>query len=186
MFLGQSIQICFGMLFKFWELWRNVQHVEEQIARAGVNLLNNWSSGLMSSNQFGDLSVEKVLDGVTPGPVANGTLERIENRGAIRCVVLLDRPWLGIVDDAHSGLDVELCRALSAAMFKGETNNVEIIEVLTMEDGFAALAQYSSVGHDPLASDDVDVLASAPCTLENDVWEPSNRNEVLVNFAVFL
>ena len=121
-------------------------------------------SGLQFAPPFGNLDIEEVLDKDLPSAVVNGTIEAIENRNYLQCAVLVSRPWLNIEDDLASGIDVEFCRALTAAMFKGNVSSsqLQIVAVATLEEGF-----------DALNSGNVDVFASTPYTMTNDVKEPS-------------
>lgn len=136
------------------------RHIEERFPRSGLNLLDdNDGSGQLYANPFSNVLLD---DTSSVGPTNGGTLEKIEGRSLIVCGVLGDRPWLNIFNDAFAGLDVEYCRALSAALFNGNINQLAIIRFNTAEEAFESLA-------DGL----IDVFASASYTMENNVREPT-------------
>ena len=118
------------------------------------------ASGLHYAPPFGNLDIEQVLDQEDnlPSAVVNGTLESIQESNSIKCAVLESNALL----TALNGIDVEYCRAISAAMFKGSIGNIELIPVLSSAEGFTALANHN-----------VDVFVSAKYSMENDVREPS-------------
>jgi hypothetical protein len=130
------------------------RHIEDRFPRSGMNYVNQGDTGHMYAMPFGNLDLNQESATVVPGSM----LDTVNGRSIVVCGVLSDRPWLGITNDAFGGLDAEFCRALSAAKFNGNTNRLAIIEYDTIEEGFDALDKKI-----------IDVFASAPQTLRNDV-----------------
>lgn len=133
-------------------------HIEQRFPRSGMNFINQGDTGLLYALPFGNLELDDPSSAVKQQ--RGGTLESINNRSIVVCGVLSVRPWLGINDGASffDGLDVEFCRALSAAKFTGDTNRLAIVKYDTAAKAFEALEKKI-----------IDVLASVPHTLENDV-----------------
>jgi len=127
------------------------------VPRTEANTINDGTTGLIFAMPFGDLSASG------PGPVAGGTLQEISDRGFLRCGITR-RALFAQLDTASqvwSGLDVDFCRALSAAIFDGVTSTV-VYSVLPAEERFIALA-----------TGQVDVLSRiTTVTLARDVNEP--------------
>jgi ABC-type amino acid transport substrate-binding protein len=138
--------------------------LESRIPRQGMNLINDGTNGMMYAHPFGNLEIEnEVIDQI--GPVANGTIEFIESNGYLRCAVVSGRPGFATFNETTqewSGLDVDFCRAVSAAIFSTDEAHVEFLEVSETANGFSALV-----------NGEIDLLAGAPYSLENDVLEPT-------------
>lgn len=121
------------------------RHLEGVVTRTGLNSLNVDATGLLYSLPFGNLERN--------GPTAaqSGTLQSILDRGYLRCG--LSSNFTGFTEFSEprqdwSGLDVSLCRVLSAAVFAGET--VEHLE-------FKSYSEEQLT--DALSTGEVDVLA---------------------------
>ena len=142
----------------FGELY--ARHLEEIVPRAGLNSLNvDGTTGMLYSFPFGDLEA----DG--PGPVQNGTLQAILDRGHLRCGLSSNITSFAEFDpdsDDWGGLDVSFCRVISAAVFAGEAETVEFFS-FSDEGLFVALA-----------NGEVDVLAGAMADLVTEVLEPTS------------
>jgi hypothetical protein len=145
------------------------RHLEPIVPRRDVNKINDGSTGLIFSHPFG--SVERR----GPGPIPGGTLEEIRNRGFLRCGITPDLAIFAIFDaetQTHSGLDIDYCRAVSAAIFNGITNTVVYV-VLTSGERFIKLAR-----------GEVDMLSRlTTVTLDRDVSEPTTCVDKCVGFS---
>ena len=136
------------------------RHLEPLLPRQPVNRINEGDSPLMYAHPFGHVSTL----GMTPPK--DCTLELIRQRGWLRCGVrrLLGFAEFDTLTQEWSGLDVDFCRAISAAIFNGRTSNVSLIEVSTTER-FEALDIHA-----------VDVLFRTTATLERDIGNPPVRS----------
>jgi general L-amino acid transport system substrate-binding protein len=127
------------------------RNIENILPRSGLNLLNNGTTGLIYSHPLGN------IDNVGSGPTAGGMLEKILKRGNLICGLRPNRRGLrpnrrgfALLDSVGewSGLDTDYCRALSSALFGGEWDTIEFLEV---DDEGSILAN----------NIDVDVVAGA-------------------------
>src|SRR5262249_20249891 len=103
----------------------------------------------------------------TPAPAASAsTLDDIKKRGTLNCGANGQLPGFGIPDAQGNwtGLDVDLCRALAAAIFN-DANKVKFV-ALTAKDRFTALQ-----------SGEVDVL------VRNTTWTSSRDTSLGLNFT---
>ncbi|MEE3626126.1 amino acid ABC transporter substrate-binding protein [Nitrospirillum sp. BR 11752] len=92
-------------------------------------------------------------------PVAGGTLEQVRQRGALRCGVNTGLPGFGAPDSngEWSGLDVDVCRAVAAAVL-GDARKVQFIPLGSRQ-------RFSS-----LAAGEIDLLSrNTTWTLSRDV-----------------
>ena len=133
------------------------RNLENLIPRGGLNTLNNGDSGRILSQEFGSLERK--------GPLpSEGTLAIIKRRGFVSCGITRRAGFadFDVETATWSGLDVDYCRALSAAIFDGSITNV-VFHVLPATDRFQVLS-----------SGLVDVLSRITThTFERDVFEPS-------------
>src|SRR5215472_751788 len=97
-------------------------------------------------------------------PAAAGTLDDVRARGALNCGANGQLPGFGLPDSQGNwtGFDVDLCRAVAAAIFN-DPNKVKFV-ALTAKDRFTALQ-----------SGDVDVLA------RNTTWTSSRDTQLGLN-----
>lgn len=133
------------------------RHLESIVPRTNINMINTGrNSPLMISLPFGNLE--------TSGrrPIAGGTLQRILDRGELRCGISR-APGFATFDaetGVWTGLDVDFCRAVSAAIFNGAADDVDF-RVVPGRERF-----------EQLASGSVDLLSRITTwTLERDVME---------------
>ena len=108
-----------------------------------------------------------VLAAVTAGPVlAQGTLQKVKDRGQLVCGVNTGIAGFSAPDDKGnwSGLDVDLCRAVAAAIFK-DPAKVKFVP-LTAKERFTALQ-----------SGEIDVLS------RNTTWTMGRDTSLGLNFA---
>jgi len=132
------------------------RHLKDVLPRGnGLNTINTGNSGLIYSFPFGTTQTQG------PEPSVGGTIEAIRNRGYLACGI---NPFLGfsnldITSATWSGMDVDICRGIAAAIFHGK-EEVQF-SVMKMQDVFHALADGV-----------VDILASGVThTLSREVRE---------------
>lgn len=103
------------------------RHLEPIVPRANVNQINSGDSALMYSLPFGDVE----SDG--PEPITGGTIEKIKKRGFLRCGIA--RRSIFAVSDggAWTGFDIDFCKAVSAALLYGRTDNVVYVDLPATE-----------------------------------------------------
>src|SRR5215472_10844482 len=101
---------------------------------------------------------------VAADPAVAGTLDTVKQRGILNCGANGQLPGFGLPDSQGNwtGLDVDLCRAVAAAIFN-DPNKVKFV-ALTAKDRFTALQ-----------SGDVDVLA------RNTTWTSSRDTQLGLN-----
>lgn len=134
------------------------RNLEPIIPRAAANTLNQGDTGLVYAFPFG----KPAING--PVPVSGGTLETIVSRGHLRCGITR-RAVFAVFDNGDQewrGLDVDFCKAVSAAIFNGVTNTI-VYQVLPATERFKTLQEGG-----------VDLLARiTTVTMERDVYEPN-------------
>lgn len=137
------------------------RHFENILPRTEVNGLNKGQSGLMYSVPFGSIDAER------QPPFPDSTIGEIKARGRLRCGVSL-RAIFAIYDnstDSWSGFDVDFCRALSAALFEGDPNRVDFIDLP------------ATIRFIELSNGNVDVLSRlTTVTFSRDVYEPTSNS----------
>jgi len=110
------------------------RHLQILVPRSDLNTINNGTSGLIYSFPFGSL----LTVGKVPSP--GGTIDAIRTRGHLKCGIT-SRASFGVFNTVQrdwSGLDVDYCRALTAAIFDGVDRHVVYV-VLPATDRFVAL-----------------------------------------------
>eukprot|EP00797_Seminavis_robusta_P001133 Sro1070_g237740.2 (661) ;mRNA; r:13714-15696 len=145
-----------------------MKHLESVVPRRGLNLVYTKydTSGLLYSLDFHD------FDHIGPGPIPLGTIDSILTRGHLICGIY-PRPGFAEASptqtNSWSGLDVELCSALAAAMFAGNASAVVFVDlVATNADGIAV--QDENV---ILRTGTVDVVAGSRVSLKGIVGDGS-------------
>ena len=134
------------------------RHLENIVPRGSLNTVNRGNTGLIYSFPFGTLGV------VGTSPIEDGTIQDIMRRGHVRCGIFNTAGFgeFNRTTKEWRGMDVDYCRALSAAIFDGVDTNV-VFHVLPATERFKELADK-----------DVDILARVTSrTLERDVLEPT-------------
>eukprot|EP00986_Skeletonema_menzelii_P002605 scaffold709_cov142-Skeletonema_menzelii.AAC.6 len=157
---GDSFALAFQNAIKavgnYAELYE--RNLDELVPRSGLNEINQGSTGRIIGGEFGSLDEE--------GPLfhTGTTLDKVKAKGFVSCGVN-ERAGFAEFDrttSTWSGIDVDLCRALSAAIFDGVPNHV-VYHSLTASDRFRVLA-----------SGVIDVLPRLTThTYERDVLEPT-------------
>jgi ABC-type amino acid transport substrate-binding protein len=128
------------------------------VPRSGLNEINQGSTGRIIGGEFGSLGEE--------GPLfhTGTTLDKVKAKGFVSCGVN-ERAGFAEFDRATStwsGIDVDLCRALSAAIFDGVPDHT-VYHSVSASDRFRVLA-----------SGLIDVLPRLTThTYERDVHEPT-------------
>jgi general L-amino acid transport system substrate-binding protein len=128
------------------------------VPRSGLNEINQGSTGRIIGGEFGSLDEE--------GPLfhTGTTLDKVKAKGFVSCGVN-ERAGFAEFDRATStwsGIDVDLCRALSAAIFDGVPDHT-VYHSVSASDRFRVLA-----------SGLIDVLPRLTThTYERDVHEPT-------------
>jgi general L-amino acid transport system substrate-binding protein len=112
------------------------------------------------------LTASAVLLTLTIGVVQAGTLDTVKQRGHVQCGVNTGLPGFSFPDDQGkwNGLDVDVCRAIAAAVF-GDPGKVKFTP-LTAKERFTALQ-----------SGEVDVLS------RNTTWTTTRDTSLGLNFA---
>mmetsp|Transcript_3657 Transcript_3657/g.5301 ORF Transcript_3657/g.5301 Transcript_3657/m.5301 type:complete len:272 (+) Transcript_3657:2-817(+) len=125
------------------------RHLASISPRLEINEINDGeTTGLMYSHPLGK------VDTVGPGPINGGVIERILQRGFLRC---------GIPGDKikRVELDVEFCRALSASVLQRTPDNVSFQRYSDDDDVYLALE-----------NGDIDVYAGGEVDVGSDFLLP--------------
>ena len=162
--LESSMLLLISELGNYGEVYQRT--LERIVPRDGLNWLysasnntKNNTDGLLYYFPFGNLETDR------RDPTPGGTLERILQRGHLVCGLSRLGPGFAqrdATDGLWKGLDVELCRALSAALFIRRTDNIEYVDLSNGTARFQAL----SIGA-------VDILAGERLSLETNMNETS-------------
>lgn len=112
------------------------------------------------------LAAGAVLVTLSTGVVQAGTLDTVKQRGHVQCGVNTGLPGFSFPDDQGkwSGLDVDVCRAIAAAVF-GDAGKVKFTP-LTAKERFTALQ-----------SGEIDVLS------RNTTWTTTRDTSLGLNFT---
>lgn len=117
------------------------RNLEALLPRPTQDDINPGDSGLLYSFPFGSIDGATVRD----RPIQGGTLRQIKDRGFLRCGISsrVIFAQLNSTSQQWDGFDVDFCKAVSAAVFEGDTESVVYID-LPASERFKAL-QNSSV-----------------------------------------
>jgi hypothetical protein len=136
------------------------RHLQFIAPRARVNEQNDGTTPLIYSFPFGDTNT------TGPGPVVNGTLDKILERGYLLCGIA-ETPFFATFNyttQEWEGYDVDYCRAVSAAIFHGRGSTVYV--PVTSTNRFKLLA-----------SGNIDLLSwDTTWNYQRDVDEPSTKS----------
>lgn len=152
----------------YGEMYR--RHLEPLVPRQRINEINNGSEPLIYSYPFGNM----LANGREPLP--ESTLAQVRERGWLQCGVgqLAGFAEFNTTTQEWSGLDVDVCRAISAAIFNGIHNNVQFIRVAAPER------------FQVLESGQIDLLTEATtATLSRDIYQPSVKTGFSFGFTTF-
>lgn len=145
------------------EIYQN--YFEDRIPRQAINSLyfpeeqQERGGGLLYPMSLGRVDPDIDWSSSAPKPL------KPEYLGYLRCGIRLGRPGLADWNQTlgtYTGIDVDQCVGLAAALFVGDTSKLELVEYATMEDAFVGLA-----------GDKIDVLTGAEYSMTNDVMEAS-------------
>jgi len=104
----------------YGEIWAKTMPIK----RSGKNLINKGSSGLLSAFPIGNINT------IGPEPEPNGTIDTIINRGYLNCG-MAKRPgysMYNVTSKSSYGFEVDLCRAIVAALFNGDDKKFKVVE----------------------------------------------------------
>lgn len=125
------------------------KHLESISPRLTVNMINDGETGLLYSHPFGK------SDTVGPGPIKNGVLENIIQRGFLRCGIPRG-------NETNVGLDMEFCRAIAGSILQGVPDNIFFKRVS---------ASYENISL-ALESGDIDVYAGGEVDTKSGINHP--------------
>jgi hypothetical protein len=121
----------------------------------GMNQINNGSTGMLYPPRWGDLNKEPLYQSV----IEHIYFDEIWRRGHLRCGVVTPIGYLGGNISENSdmivGMSADYCRAFSAAIFYGKTDNVEFTTFVDGDDS----------AFNALATSTIDVLAGVKVDL---------------------
>lgn len=149
------------ILFHFSLTVRHDRVIESTVPRTNVNAINEVSAGLLHSLPFGNLRPEG------SGPTAGSTLATIQSRGHLNCAIVINEAFstFNPVTNEYEGFDIDFCKAVTAAIFKGDSSRVNYMEVIASER-FIALKEGR-----------VDVLSRYTThNFQRDVREPTTNS----------
>lgn len=130
------------------------RHLEPIAPRLNVNKINKGDTGLLYSHPFGQSNA------IGPGPIKGGVIERIVQRGFLRCGITLpvNQTVLEIDSGERVGLDIEFCKALSSSVLE---SNIDV----SFESEFTNISL-------ALENGDIDVYAGGDVYMNSDVRHP--------------
>jgi general L-amino acid transport system substrate-binding protein len=140
----------------YGELWKKNMPFTK---RAGMNLINDGSTGAMLSYDFGRVTDQG------PEPSLNGLIQAILERGYLRCGVTGGALGFAEFDDVSStwtGFDIDICRGIAAALFNGDSSKLDI-SLLSTNDRSAMINRGT-----------VDLIPGLTRTLEREVNDGVN------------
>ncbi|CAB9506114.1 Putative amino-acid ABC transporter-binding protein YhdW [Seminavis robusta] len=149
------------------------RHYHGMLPRSRYNSINTGNTGLIVSDPLGTLQLdeESLSEEELPGPVPGRTMEAVVTRGHLYCGVILEdedgTPRSGLAEynstsGEWSGLDVDFCRGLAAAVSAGKGIGTIFVNLSDPKTRYKALANNT-----------VDVLAGDRFTMTIDVREPT-------------
>jgi hypothetical protein len=135
---AQLAELSLAAVGNYGEL--HARHLASISPRLEINEINNeGTTGLLYSHPFGK------VDTVGPGPIKGGVIERILQRGFLRCGISYRNYQDGIEDwlearyDQSTLLHMEFCRALSASVLQRTPDNVSFQSYSDDDDVYLAL-----------------------------------------------
>mmetsp|Transcript_3656 Transcript_3656/g.5298 ORF Transcript_3656/g.5298 Transcript_3656/m.5298 type:complete len:279 (+) Transcript_3656:2-838(+) len=132
------------------------RHLASISPRLEINEINDGeTTGLMYSHPLGK------VDTVGPGPINGGVIERILQRGFLRCGIHILNATQDATSDKRVELDMEFCRALSASVLQRTPDNVSFQRYSDDDDVYLALE-----------NGDIDVYAGGEVDVGSDFLLP--------------
>eukprot|EP00984_Skeletonema_dohrnii_P029798 scaffold20690_cov155-Skeletonema_dohrnii-CCMP3373.AAC.3 len=117
-FFGKDVfQNALAAVGNYGEMY--TRHLASISPRLEINEINDGeTTGILYSHPLGK------VDTVGPGPINGGVIERILQRGFLRCGIHILNATQDATSDERVELDMEFCRALSASVFQRTPDNV--------------------------------------------------------------
>jgi len=157
---SQLAELSLAAVGNYGEIY--TRHLVSISPRLEINEINNeGTTGLLYSHPFGK------VDTVGPGPIKGGVIERILQRGFLRCGISYRNYQDGIEDwlearyDQSTLLHMEFCRALSASVLQRTPDNVSFQRYSDDDDVYLALE-----------NGDIDVYAGGAVDVDSDFLLP--------------
>lgn len=162
-YFGEQYKNMFNHVLQAVGGWNDIfnRHSGGDIPRLGLNQINSGKTGLMYSAPFGNSS--------TLGPKPTGIMDTILNkRNSLVCGVSR-RPFFGEFSGGQwTGFDIDICRALAAALFHGVSDHV-LLKAVNVGEQF-----------DKLRNGEIDIMVrSTAVTFEKDVTNGTSNREGL-------
>jgi ABC-type amino acid transport substrate-binding protein len=104
------------------------RHLEGIVPRQDLKHINVGDSGLIDNMSFGNL--------FTLGSGSEGTLAEITSRGYLKCGIArrsIFAEFNTATQQQWQGIDIDLCRAISAAIFDGSFSTIVHVDLLATE-----------------------------------------------------
>ena len=143
------------------------RHLQSISPRLKINMLNNGETGLLYSYPLGSITT------IGPGPIEDGVIESIIQRGFLRCGIPLrtdqssgateDMPETSSEDSAKLG--IEFCKAISASVLQRAPDDISFESYSPDYDGNISQA---------LKDGDIDVYAGGHVDMNSDVRRPGS------------
>ena len=140
------------------------RHLEPLSSRLKINMLNNGETGLLYAYPLGSVRT------IGPGPIEDGVIESIIQRGFLRCGIPLrtdqssgateDMPETSSEDSAKLG--IEFCKAISASVLQRAPDDISF-------ESYSP--DYNNIAQ-ALESGDIDVFAGGQAIMRNEVRHP--------------
>lgn len=140
------------------ELWNKTMPFTQ---RLGMNLINDGSTGAMLSFDLGRVADQG------PEPNPNSATQRILDRGFLKCGVTGGALGFSEFDEISAtwtGLEIDMCRGIAAALFDGDSSKLDISRVSTNDRN--ALINRGTV----------DLIPGLTRTLEREVKDGINND----------
>jgi len=143
------------------------RHLQSISPRLKINMLNNGETGLLYSYPFGSITT------IGPGPIEDGVIESIIQRGFLRCGIPLrtnqsateDTQGTSTGTDERVELDIEFCKAISSSILQRTPDNVSFESY--SPDNNSNISQ-------ALKDGDIDVYAGGQVDMNSDVRRPGS------------
>eukprot|EP00984_Skeletonema_dohrnii_P029799 scaffold20690_cov155-Skeletonema_dohrnii-CCMP3373.AAC.4 len=157
---AQLAELSLSAVGNYGEIY--TRHLAPISPRLEINEINNEeTTGLLYSHPLGK------VDTVGPGPIKGGVIERILQRGFLRCGISNRNypngieDWLEARYDKSTLLHMEFCRALSASVLQRTPDNVSFESYSDDDDIYLALE-----------NGDIDVYAGGAVDVGSDFLLP--------------
>ena len=138
--------------------------------RSSINRIND-GSGMLYAIPFGDMLADpnnppEIID----RPDRSSTLEKIERVQTLKCGVV----ELEVVDGNLTGMGVDYCYSLAAAIFNGKYDAVNFTHFEANESAFSALGNETI---DVLVGGEVDLIHDEECTFSTPYYRGNESGQ---------